>query len=265
MEKHQAIGIFDSGIGGLTIAKSLSDALPDERFIYYGDTAHMPYGDKTSEQIISYSKKIVEFLISKNVKLIVIACNSASSVAAGILREAYWRQVEIIGVIRPIIKACIAQDIKKVGIIATKATIESGIYPKIIEEYNAHIEVYQKATPLLAPLIEDGKKGTKELNEAISLYLTDENFKDKEAILLACTHYPIIKKEVSEFFHYQKKILDNASPLTDEIKKFLTQKKLLSAHKEKSNEFYVSRFSEVFHQTTKLFYNSTIEIIERPL
>ncbi len=263
MQKNQAIGIFDSGIGGLTVAKSLSEELPNEQFIYFGDTAHMPYGDKSSQEIIEYSKKIVEFLISKNVKLIVIACNSASSVAASALRAQYWRQVEIIGVIRPIIKMCIEKHLKKIGIIATKATVESHIYLDIINEYKADIEVYQKATPLLAPMIERGQQGSEALNHVLENYLQDEQFRDKEAILLACTHYPIIKQEIDDFFNHKKIILDNAKPLANEIKKYLTEKNLLADIKTKPNEFYVSRYSEVFQQTTKTFYNHTIQIIEK--
>ncbi len=263
MQKNQAIGIFDSGIGGLTVAKSLSDELPNEQFIYFGDTAHMPYGDKSPQEIIEYSKKIVEFLISKNVKLIVIACNSASSVAASALRAQYWKQVEIIGVIRPVIKRCIEKQLKKIGIIATKATVESRIYLDIIKEYNADIEVYQKATPLLAPMIESGQQGSETFNHVLEDYLKDEQFIDKEAIILACTHYPIIKQEIDDFFNHKKTILDNAKPLANEIKKYLSEKNLLADIKTKPNEFYVSRYTEVFQQTTKTFYNHSIQIIEK--
>ncbi len=262
MIKTQPVGIFDSGIGGLTVARSLEHELPNEQFIYFGDTAHMPYGDKTPEEILHYSRKIVDFLISKNVKLIVIACNSASSIAASQLRADYWKYVEIMGVIRPVIKSIIRKNIKRIGIIGTQATIKSNIYPSIIKESGENIDIYQKATPLLAPIIEQGHTRDAKLDEILSEYLSDENFKDKEAILLACTHYPLIANEIKTFFNYGKEILDNATPLACEVKRYLTEKNLLSGTKQSPNEFYVSRYSPNFEKTIETFYGKKIEVKE---
>ncbi len=271
MTKNQAIGVFDSGIGGLTVVNSLEKELPKERFIYFGDTAHMPYGDKSAAQILGYSKKIVEFLISKQVKLIVIACNSASAIAASQLRAEYWQQVQIMGVIRPVIRSVIQKGIKKIGIIGTETTIRSNIYPRIIEEYGANIEVYQKATPMLAPLIEAGLSESDQLRDTLTEYLSDDHFIDKEAILLACTHYPLVAEKVNDFFGRTKQILDNATPLAFEVRKYLTEQNLLATEKGKSanggseHEFYVSKYSSSFHQTVQTFYNGPIEIQERDI
>lgn len=262
MKCNEAIGVFDSGIGGLTIVKALENKLPNENFIYFGDTLHMPYGEKTPEQILNYSKNIVEFLLSKNVKLIVIACNSASSIAASALRSEYWKQVEIIGVIRPVIKFIMNEGILKLGIIGTQATINSNIYANIIAEYPTQIELYQKATPNLAALIEQGKKGSSELKDLIQSYLSDEHFKDKEAILLACTHYPLIREEISNYFNNEKRIFDNASPLANEVEHFLIKNNLLTTNTSKENKFYVSRFNSNFEQVAQTFYGAQINVQE---
>lgn len=262
MNKSDPIGIFDSGIGGLTVAKTLEQELPHEQLIYFGDTAHMPYGDKTAAEILDFSKNIVEFLIRKKVKIIIIACNSASSVAAGSLRNEYWKQVEIMGVIRPVIKSIVERNIGKLGIIGTQATIQSNIYPDIFNEYDGQISIYQKATPLLAPMIEAGMAGSDEMHAILTSYLSDINFADKEAILLACTHYPLIKDMVDTYFQHSKVILDNATPLADELKNYLHEKNLLAESKEQPNEFYVSRYSPHFEKTIRTFYRQTIEVKE---
>ncbi|HQW45685.1 MAG: glutamate racemase [Bacteroidetes bacterium] len=262
MVQSQPIGIFDSGIGGLTVARSLKEALPLEQFIYFGDTAHMPYGDKSPEEILQYSKKIVEFLIANHVKLIVIACNSASSIAASALRSAYWKQVEIMGVIRPVVNDIVKNNIKKIGIIGTQATIQSQIYPHLLHEADAQIEIYQLATPLLAPMIEAGKVSQSVLYQTMADYLSDKHFEDKEAILLACTHYPIIKDEVNTFFKHQKRIFDNAAPLAFEVKKYLTDKNLLATVKKGANQFYVSRYSDTFEKAIYTFYGKQLEVKE---
>lgn len=258
----QPIGIFDSGIGGLTVANTLSKHLPHEQFIYFGDTLHMPYGDKSAAEIQAYSKRIIEFLISKKVKLIVIACNSASSFAASYLRSLFWTQVEIIGVIRPVIQSIIAQKIKHLGIIATNATIQSNIYPMLFKEYEYDIDIFQLPTPLLAPLIEQGKGNTVLMQNALQQYLSHNEFNNKEAILLACTHYPLIHQQVFEYFNETKKILDNALPLVHRVKKYLEVNDISSSIRIAENEFYVSKYSSAFEKTTQYFYNHKVIIQE---
>ncbi|QLH47235.1 MAG: aspartate/glutamate racemase family protein [Bacteroidota bacterium] len=144
---EQPIGIFDSGVGGLTVAQAIAEALPNERLVYFGDTVHMPYGEKSPEHIRDYCEQIVEFLLSKHVKLIVIACNTASAIAASYLRSKYWQLVEIIGVIRPVIQQIIQDQISSVGILGTHATIGSGIYPQLIQEYGSTLDVFNLPPP----------------------------------------------------------------------------------------------------------------------
>lgn len=262
MENSQPIGIFDSGIGGLTVAKAIEELLPNEQLIYVGDTQHMPYGDKSPEHIRQYCKQIVEFLLSKNVKLIVIACNTASSVASSYLRSIFWEQVEIMGVIRPVILSIIEKKYKKIGIIGTQGTINSNIYETLFREYNSDVEIFQLATPLLAPMIEQGFYNNDVSKAVLDEYLKNDNFKDKEAILLACTHYPLIKNEVNAYFNHSKDILDNALPMANRVKNFLTDKDLLATEKTNPNIFYVTEYTQNFENTSKIFHGSKIEIKE---
>lgn len=261
MNKAQLpIGIFDSGIGGLTIAKAIEEALPHEHFIYFGDTLHMPYGDRTPDVIRSYCRQIVEFLIQQPVKLIVIACNSASALAAGYLRQMYWQQVEIMGVIRPVIQEMIIQNVQKLGIIGTHATIQSGIYPLLTQEYQSNMDIFQMATPLLAPMIEEGLFDSEVSKAVLHQYLSNPGFKDRDAILLACTHYPLIKTEVDRFFEGKKLIFDNAGPLARSAKKYLSENGLLSEQRMGENRFYVSAQTPHFAKTASMFYGGPVEI-----
>lgn len=254
-----AIGIFDSGVGGLTVAKAIQEALPHEKLIYVGDTQHMPYGDKSEEKIQLYSRNIVDFLLKKKVKMIVIACNTASAVAASYLRSLYWEQVEIMGVIRPMVKTAIAQGFRHVGIIGTLGTVKSNIYPRLFEEYHSDMTIYQLATPLLAPMIENGDHETAMAESIIRQYLSHSEFNDCEAILLACTHYPLIKEQIFNFFHGRKKIIDNALPMALAVKNYLTEKKLLAPALEGEHEFYATEFTQNFQEAASLFYGRPIQ------
>lgn len=253
-----AIGIFDSGVGGLTVAKALEELLPNETFIYVGDTQHMPYGDKSEERIKSYCKSIVDFLLEKKVKMIVIACNTASAVAASYLRAAYWQQVEIMGVIRPMVQTAMAQGYHRVGIIGTIGTVKSGIYPRLFEEYHSDMEIYQLATPLLAPMIENGDHQTEISKAIIQQYLSHKEFESCDAILLACTHYPLIKNQVNDFFQGKKDIVDNALPMAKAVKKYLEEKNNLATQREGPHEFYVTEFTHNFQEVASMFYGKPI-------
>lgn len=262
MHKSQPIGIFDSGVGGLTVARAIEQLLPHEQIIYVGDTQHMPYGDKSEEHIKQYCKRIIEFLLEQNVKLIVIACNTASAFAASYLRSIFWEKVEIIGVIRPAIKNILSKGFHKVGIIGTQGTINSNIYASLFKEYKSDVDMFQLATPLLAPMIEAGDMNNEVSKVILNNYLQHESFKDRDCILLACTHYPLIKDEVDHFFQRQKAILDNAEPMAEEVKMFLHSKQLLSEEKKHEHIFYVTEFTQNFEKISSLFYGKKVKIIE---
>lgn len=257
---EQPIGIFDSGVGGLTVAQAIAEALPNERLVYFGDTVHMPYGEKSPEHIRAYCEQIVEFLLSKHVKLIVIACNTASAIAASYLRSKYWQLVEIIGVIRPVIQQIIQDQISSVGILGTHATIGSGIYPQLIQEYGSTLDVFQLATPLLAPMIEEGLMDTEVSKAVLHQYLSHPGFTECEALLLACTHYPLLRQEISDFFSGTKRIYDNAAPLANTVKKYLSENNLLAESRQGGNTFFVSEQTAHFEKTARLFYGTQITI-----
>jgi glutamate racemase len=268
MKPAQAIGIFDSGIGGLTVAKAISTLLPNESIVYFGDTEHMPYGGKSLEHIKNYSMHIADFLIKKNVKIIVIACNSASSIAYYPLLEKYKNEIDIVGVIAPVAEYIAEKKYNKVGIIGTKPTVKSMAYETEIKNKIASTKVNSVPTPLLAPMIEEGFFNNNISQTIINSYLDHRKLRGLDALVLACTHYPLIKKEVVKFYAPQKNkkaqidIIDPANIVAQKVKSILEAKKLLFNGAKKKDEFYVSEYTESFEKSTKLFYSKEIEIKE---
>ena len=205
------IGIFDSGIGGLTVAHAIKSILPNETLVYFGDTAHLPYGDKSPDSIKYYGVRIAEFLLSKKCKVIVIACNTASSLAFEAIKKHVGARAEVINVIDPVVDYVASQKkVKKIGVIGTKATIRSDVYATKIKEANPGLEVSSLATPLLAPMIEVGFFNNKISKTVIGSYLEKPKIRKSEALILACTHYPLIKKEINDFFQGKTTIVDSA-------------------------------------------------------
>jgi len=260
--KHQPVGVFDSGIGGLTVANAISKLLPKEQIIYFGDTAHMPYGDKSKELIRLYASRITDFLLyEQHCKAIVIACNTASAAAYELLRDQYKGSVPVINVIDPMIEAVIADDsIKKVGIIATKTTVGSGVYQEKLSRRKPDLKFSAVATPLLASMIEEGYYNDNISRAVLESYLSNEELKDIDALVLACTHYPLIKNEIAEFYNHQVKIFDSAEVVAAKLKFILEKEALGSDQKSAPDQFYVSDFTESFERTTKIFYGQQIEL-----
>ncbi|MBN4072668.1 glutamate racemase [Crocinitomix catalasitica] len=258
---NKPIGIFDSGIGGLTVVKAISEILPKEDLMYFGDTAHLPYGDKSKDSVKLYSKRISDFLIGSGCKLIVIACNTASAHAHTEITKRH-PNTPIINVIDPTVSYCAEKyDSGKIGIIATKGTIKSRIYPRKIKKENASLVVSQQATPLLAPMIEEGFFNNNISRAIINSYLSANNLKGMKALILACTHYPLIKPEVEEFLQ-KVEVIDSATVVAREIKTKLKELKLLSKTAESSKQFFVSDFTKAFEETSKIFFGEKIELIE---
>ena len=258
----QPIGIFDSGIGGLTVANAVSKLLPVEQLIYFGDTAHLPYGDKSNELIRSYALRITDFLLNeKNCKAVVIACNTASAAAYEILRDKFKGSFPVINVIDPMIETVIADDsINKVGIIATKTTVASGVYQEKFSRRKPALKISALATPLLASMIEEGFYNHKISSAVLENYLSDESLKNIDALVLACTHYPLIKNEIAAFYKQQVKIFDSAEVVAQKLK-FILEKENLQSNKKAGNDiFYVSDYTESFERTTKIFYGHTMHL-----
>ncbi len=258
---EQAIGIFDSGIGGLTVANAINTLLPNEQLIYFGDTAHMPYGDKSPEAIKYYSLKIGQFLMDQNCKAIVIACNTASSLGFDDLNTMIKGKIPIINVIDPTVDYIIShKKLKNIGVIGTKATIKSNVYARKIKEKKDELNVESLATPLLAPMIEEGFFNNNISKTIINSYLSKAKLKKVDALVLACTHYPLIKKEISEFYERDITILDSAEIVAEYVKKVLSKKKLLATKRTAQHKFYVSDFTSSFEKSTKLFFKEKIHL-----
>lgn len=256
----QPIGIFDSGIGGLTVANSIQNALPNESLVYFGDTAHLPYGDKSPDSIKYYSIRIAQFLLEKNCKIIVIACNTASSIAFETVKDFVGGKVPVIDVISPVVDFVASEkSIHKIGVIGTKGTIKSDIYAKKIKAVSKK-EVASLATPLLAPMIEEGFFNNKISRSIIASYLSSGKLKKVDALILACTHYPLIRPEVEEYYQHKVKIIDTAGVVANAVKQLLKDKKLISKKKEATHHFYVSDFTKSFEESTRYFFKNKIHL-----
>jgi glutamate racemase len=259
---NQPIGIFDSGIGGLTVAKAISKLLPNEQIVYFGDTAHLPYGDKSPDLIHSFVKRISNFLLNKEqCKSVVIACNTASATSYEFLRDRHKGTYPIINVIDPIIEAIVKDStLKKVGLIATKTTVESGVYQEKMKRRNPNIEMRVLATPLLAPMIEEGFSHDKISKTVIENYLNHPNLKDIDALILGCTHYVLIKDEINEFYNGKIKLFDSTDLLALKLKNILENENLLTEQNKPKNKFYVSDFTPSFAQSASRFYGEDIDL-----
>lgn len=257
--KKRAIGIFDSGIGGLTVAKAIKSILPNENFIYFGDTAHLPYGEKSPQAIIAYSKKITEFLVSFNCKMVVIACNTASSYAYDILREILPDNIPLINVIDPVVKSLDTNGITSVGVLGTKAMVSSQIYTSKIQRSNSNIHVVEMATPLFASMIEEGFFRNEISHSIIEAYLSNPILKTTKALILGCTHYPLIHQEINDYFKRNKQIIDSPLLVANHIKNVLDENNLLYLGDKKGDyKFFMSLYTESFEETAKLFFDSSI-------
>lgn len=257
-----AIGIFDSGVGGLTVAQAIKDHLPNERIIYFGDTAHLPYGDKSLDAIRFYSLKICKVLLEKDCKMIVVACNSASSAAYDTLLDFFEGKALFVNVVDPLVRAAAKLAKDKVGVIATKATIKSDVYRNKLRTIRPDLEISSLATPLLAPMIEEGFHSNQISKSVIETYLSKPEMKDIDTLLLACTHYPLIREEIDQYYDGKVQILDSTDITAALVKQILDSESLLSKGKSESDAFYVSDFTDSFAETTKIFFDKQLELKE---
>ena len=261
MNNDSPIGIFDSGLGGLTVLQKLKAVLPNENYIYFGDTAHLPYGSKSNQSIIEYSKKIVYFLLSKNVKAIIIACNSASSVAVQIIKTI--SNIPIFEVITPsVIEAVNTTKTNYVGIIGTKTTINSNVYSEKIRDINPEINTLEIECPLLVPIIEEGLENTNIAYEIAKLYLCPMVESKIDTLILGCTHYPIIinmlKKVISNKIHF----ISSGGPVTQSLFMHLEKNKNNNTNNHSTTYFYVSDYPDKFLKLGSKFLNDKIINVE---
>ena len=256
------IGIFDSGIGGLTVAYAIKEKLPNEDIIYFGDTKHLPYGEKSSEAIQTFCKRIVHFLVSKNCKAIVIACNSASAAAFNIV-EKEARGLSVFNVIDPVIKEVIeiCSDYN-IGVIGTKATIQSNVYEHKIKELCNSAKVSSLATPLLAPMIEEGFINEEISHTVIASYLANKRLSDIDHLILACTHYPLIYNEIDDYYKSSINVIDSSQIVAKHIADSLKSKSLLNNTLKAKHQFYVSNYTKSFEKSAKFFFKEDVRLQE---
>ena len=260
------IGIFDSGIGGLTVAHAIREMMPHENMVYFGDTAHLPYGDKSEAAIQAYSVKIANVLLKKGCKVIVIACHSASSASYELLKEYVRHEAHVINVIDPMVEFVVKNFTSStIGLIGTKRTVQSDLYTKKILEKNKNITLRTLATPLLAPMIEEGFFNNQISKEIIGQYLSDPHLGKIEALILACTHYPLIKKEINEYYEGKTQVLDSSLVVAHALHDYLASEGQLNSTVKPENHFYVSDYTESFELSTRLFFGENVKLESHPL
>lgn len=260
------IGIFDSGIGGLTVAHAVTTLLPHESIIYFGDTAHLPYGDKSSSAIKAYSIKICNVLLQQKCKIILIACNSASAAAYELVREYVGTKAKVINVIDPVINyLSTTYSEKTIGLIGTKQTINSNIYKKKIDNLNKNINLKSLATPLLAPMIEEGFFNNNISESIIQEYLRSTDLDNIEALILGCTHYPLIKKQIENYYQQNVYVIDTSEIVAKELKNYLSNNQMFNTVDYHIKHFYVSDYTKSFENSTKIFFGEQIHLKHYPL
>jgi len=244
---NRPIGFFDSGLGGLTSIPYLMNELPQERVIYYGDTARTPYGSKAVTTIRRFSKEITDFLVESDVKMIVIACNTISSTCLGELRQRL-PDIPIVGIITPaaqeVVNRCTTDS--HIGVIGTKVTIASHAYRNFIEELKPELSIYETACPAFVPLIEEGIIDNEIMDMTIRYYMDDFVKKnDLDTVVLGCTHYPLIKDNISRIYP-QLQIINPSSVVIGQIDRILTARDMHAEDSDFTNVFYASDLSENF-------------------
>jgi len=260
--KNQPIGIFDSGVGGLTVAHAVKQLMPGESIVYFGDTAHLPYGDKSAESISFYSHKITEFLLSHDAKIVLVACNSASASAFDSLRREFEGRTILIDVIDPVVSYLGERQLRKVGVIGTKRTITSGTYEDKIRKVSPGTSVISLATPLLVPMIEEGFIFDDISNAIIRAYLSNKLLSDIQALILGCTHYPIIKNQISKIFNFNVEVIDSARIVANLLKKTLEKQNLLNDSGKVKDLFYISDYTPYFGKIARMFFEEKINLLK---
>lgn len=250
------IGIFDSGVGGLTVMKEIIELLPGENIIYFGDTARVPYGTRSRETVIKYSIENTEFLMSKGIKALVVACNTASSVSLAFLRREF--AVPVIGVVEPGARAvAAATKLKKVAVIGTEATVNSHSYEEAIKAIDSSVEVSSIACPLFVPLIEEGWLNGEIVKLTAEKYLSSLRYNGVDSLVLGCTHYPMIKDVIKDVVGVR--LIDSAVETAKEVKQVLEEKGMLrQSGEEGSREFFVTDFPEKFSHVGENFLGHKI-------
>ena len=262
-DKQKPIGVFDSGIGGLTVVERLASTLPNENIIYFGDTARVPYGSKSNSTVIEYSIQNTKFLLQKNIKALVVACNTASSIAIPDLKKMF--DIPIIGMIEPGSRMALRKtQNKKIGVIGTRATISNLAYSKEIKNMNDKAVVFEKPCPLFVPLAEEGWIKHKATYEIAEEYLKELRENQIDTLVLGCTHYPILSEVIQEVIGLKVALIDSGVASSELIKAELEKFNLLSdSEKTGSQEYYVSDIPAKFKEVAELFLGRAIDHVHK--
>lgn len=240
------IGIFDSGVGGLTVVKQVIKTMPGEDIVYFGDTARVPYGSKSKETVMEFSRQIMNFLLKKDVKAVIIACNTVSSNCYKELKSEF--DIPLIEVVTPGVEACLsATKTGRVGIIGTEATIKSHAYENHLKEANPDIAVFQKACPLFVPLAEEGFTENEVAKVTAKTYLEELKKKNIDSLVLGCTHYPWLKKTIGEYMGDEVRIVDPAKETAQKMKAYLEANNMTGDKTEGNYVFYCSDNCDKFN------------------
>jgi glutamate racemase len=259
MQDSRPIGIFDSGIGGLAVARVIKDLLPHESLYYIGDTANLPYGEKTTIELQQYTRAIGNLLLAQNCKAIVIACNTATAAAAHQLQEQVGYQVPVLNVIDPVVEYVKQQYTgKTIGLIATNYTVQSHVYTKKFHTIQADIRVKALATPELVPMIESAAYQA----EVLESYLAHPQLADIQALILGCTHYGLIKQQIAEYYQHKVALIDGANLLAHSIKTLLEQLQLSNLeHPGLEDLFVATKLTTHFQVMTKRLFGQGVDSI----
>jgi glutamate racemase len=262
-DKQKPIGVFDSGIGGLTVVKRLASTLPNENIIYFGDTARVPYGSKSNSTVIEYSIQNTKFLLQKNIKALVVACNTASSIAIPDLKKMF--DIPIIGMIEPGSRMALSKTHnKKIGVIGTRATISNLAYSKEIKRLNEKAEVFEKPCPLFVPLAEEGWIKHRATYEIAEEYLKELREEEIDTLVLGCTHYPILTEVIQKVIGPNVSLIDSGVASSELIKLELEKFNLISdSGTIGSQEYYVSDIPAKFKEVAELFLGREIDHVHK--
>lgn len=255
------IGIFDSGVGGMTVARAVEKVLPERSIIYFGDVARTPYGSKSPATISRYARQNSDFLLAKGAKLIIVACNTAASVAGHLLQQEY--DVPIMEVISPAVSQAVSASVSgRIGVIGTRATINSGIYEQEISALNPAAQVFSQPCPLLVPLVEEGWLAKRETKMVIRRYLHPLRSHGVDTLVLGCTHYPLLSHLIKPRMGRQVRVIDSSLAVAQELKKFLSDNPAFAASLAKGGErhYYVSDMTEAAQSTASRIFGRPMNL-----
>jgi len=255
--EEQAIGVFDSGIGGLTVLKAISRVLPREHLIYLGDTARYPYGAKSGDTIAGYAIEIADFLVERGIKLLVVACNTASAFALEVLAERY--AIPVIGVIEPGARAAVRASVAgRVGVIGTESTINSGAYTRALRAVDPGIAIYTRACPLFVPLAEEGWVENDVARRTVATYLATLRRSGLDTLILGCTHYPLLRSLIGEFMGPDVRLVDSAEETAREVRRALNAAGLVRRRGTGAASFFVTDAPDRFSRLGERFFGASV-------